>query len=79
MSDYVHGVETFGSLADYIVINVSSPNTAGLRDLQHKQHLEKLVQKAISLSYFLCKTNLNLNFQSCYETLQGIIYVHSLG
>lgn len=44
-ADYVRGIETFGSVADYIVINVSSPNTAGLRDLQHKQHLENLVQK----------------------------------
>lgn len=45
VADYVHGVEKFGSVADYIVINVSSPNTAGLRDLQNIRHLEKLIQK----------------------------------
>lgn len=33
-ADYVRGVETFGGVADYLAINVSSPNTAGLRDLQ---------------------------------------------
>ena len=32
--DYVTGVETFGPLADYLTVNISSPNTAGLRDLQ---------------------------------------------
>jgi len=43
--DYVHGVNTFSDVADYIVVNVSSPNTAGLRDLQQKHELEKLIQK----------------------------------
>jgi dihydroorotate dehydrogenase len=45
--DFVHGIETFGTVADYIVLNISSPNTEGLRDLQHKQHLEKLISKAV--------------------------------
>ena len=43
--DYVHGVDTFSDVADYIVINVSSPNTTGLRDLQQKQQLEQLLHK----------------------------------
>lgn len=46
--DYVRGVTTFGNVADYIVVNVSSPNTTGLRDLQQKQVLEKLIQKVCS-------------------------------
>lgn len=46
--DYVHGVNTFGDVADYIVINVSSPNTTGLRDLQQKHELEKLIQKVVA-------------------------------
>ena len=29
IGDYVLGVEKFGELADYLVINVSSPNTPG--------------------------------------------------
>jgi len=46
--DYVRGVNTFGDVADYIVVNVSSPNTAGLRDLQQKQQLEQLIRKVHS-------------------------------
>jgi len=38
-ADYVLGVHHFAALADYLVINVSSPNTAGLRSLQHKAAL----------------------------------------
>ncbi|XP_045193970.1 dihydroorotate dehydrogenase (quinone), mitochondrial-like isoform X2 [Mercenaria mercenaria] len=45
VEDYVKGVEKFGPLADYLVINVSSPNTPGLRSMQGKQQLEKLVAK----------------------------------
>ncbi|MCO5578769.1 hypothetical protein L7F22_032615 [Adiantum nelumboides] len=33
-SDYIKGVETFGPYSDALVINVSSPNTPGLRSLQ---------------------------------------------
>lgn len=43
LDDYVKGVNTFGPIADYLVINVSSPNTPGLRDLQGKQDLENLL------------------------------------
>jgi len=43
--DYADGVRTFSDVADYIVVNISSPNTVGLRDLQQKQELEKLIQK----------------------------------
>ena len=51
--DYVDGIRQFGSLADYLVINVSSPNTPGLRDLQLKEQLEKLLEKVHSLSIHL--------------------------
>jgi dihydroorotate dehydrogenase len=41
--DYVRLVRRFSGLADYLVINVSSPNTAGLRRLQGRQMLESLL------------------------------------
>lgn len=41
--DYVKGVQQLGQFADYLVINVSSPNTPGLRALQGKQILEDLL------------------------------------
>ena len=44
IDDYVTGVERFGDFADYLVINISSPNTAGLRSLQEKSQLNKLVK-----------------------------------
>ena len=45
MNDYVEGVRAFGSTADYLVINVSSPNTPGLRDMQGKEQLDELIEK----------------------------------
>lgn len=42
--DYKQGVQLFGPIADYLVINVSSPNTPGLRDLQGKKDLEALLE-----------------------------------
>ena len=41
--DYVRLLEMFFDLADYLAVNVSSPNTAGLRRLQARQHLEALL------------------------------------
>ncbi len=41
--DYVSLMKTFASLADYLTINVSSPNTVGLRRLQGRQMLEDLL------------------------------------
>jgi dihydroorotate dehydrogenase len=41
--DYLALVQDFASPADYLTINVSSPNTAGLRQLQGREALEKLL------------------------------------
>ncbi|NXD73096.1 PYRD dehydrogenase, partial [Eolophus roseicapillus] len=46
-ADYVSGVQTLGPLADYLVVNVSSPNTPGLRDLQGKAELQDLLTKVL--------------------------------
>ncbi|XP_012267538.2 dihydroorotate dehydrogenase (quinone), mitochondrial-like [Athalia rosae] len=45
VQDYIDGIKKFGDVADYFVINVSSPNTPGLRALQDKRHLEELISK----------------------------------
>lgn len=42
LEDYVVCLEKVYPLADYIAINISSPNTAGLRDLQHQDALKNL-------------------------------------
>lgn len=41
--DYSLGVETFAGLSSYITLNVSSPNTPGLRDLQDSDRLQKIL------------------------------------
>ncbi len=41
--DYLELLEMFYDLADYVAVNVSSPNTAGLRRLQARRHLEGLL------------------------------------
>src|SRR5207244_8246221 len=41
-SDYLEGTALLAPLADYLVVNVSSPNTPGLRDLQERQAISRL-------------------------------------
>ena len=43
IADYVSGVRAMGSVADYLTINISSPNTPGLRGLQDEGALEELL------------------------------------
>lgn len=48
VSDYVLGVEMLNHQADYFTVNISSPNTPGLRDLQAKEQLTRLVSAVSS-------------------------------
>jgi len=41
--DYLFSFQHLADYADYMVVNVSSPNTPGLRQLQHGDQLEKLL------------------------------------
>ncbi len=43
--DYVAGLETFSPVADYLTVNISSPNTPGLRDLQAPGELDALLAR----------------------------------
>ncbi|EGW30993.1 uncharacterized protein SPAPADRAFT_72880 [Spathaspora passalidarum NRRL Y-27907] len=47
ISDYTKGVERLGPYADVLVINVSSPNTPGLRDLQSEEKLTNLLTTVV--------------------------------
>ena len=53
--DYLDGIETLGSYADVIVINISSPNTPGLRNLQQKDPIQDLLTLAKSKRDQCCK------------------------
>ncbi len=43
--DYAASLELLAPLADYAVVNVSSPNTPGLRELQEEGQLRRLVER----------------------------------
>jgi len=46
-SDYVKLIETFAPVASYFTVNVSSPNTPGLRNLQQAEALDDLLARVI--------------------------------
>jgi len=48
VADYVEGVRRAAGIADYLVVNISSPNTPGLRDLQEKAALDTLVEAVLA-------------------------------
>ncbi|EAS29195.3 orotate reductase [Coccidioides immitis RS] len=52
--DYVYCVDRLAKYADILVVNVSSPNTPGLRDLQRVEPLTKLLQGVVEAAH---KTN----------------------
>ncbi len=45
--DYARLVETFAAVASYFTVNISSPNTPGLRDLQHARALDGLLARVL--------------------------------
>ncbi len=47
VADYVRLIETFAPVASYFTVNVSSPNTPGLRNLQQAAALDDLLAKVI--------------------------------
>jgi dihydroorotate dehydrogenase len=49
VTDYAEGVLRTARLADYLVVNVSSPNTPGLRELQRRAMLATLLSRLVSV------------------------------
>jgi dihydroorotate dehydrogenase len=47
VADYVRLIELFAPVASYFTVNVSSPNTPGLRDLQQAKALDELLARVI--------------------------------
>ncbi|HVY50261.1 MAG TPA: quinone-dependent dihydroorotate dehydrogenase [Devosia sp.] len=48
-ADYARGVARFARVADYLTVNVSSPNTPGLRDLQQEEALKRLLHAVLTV------------------------------
>ena len=55
IADYVTGFTEASPYADYIAVNISSPNTPGLRDLQEREPLTELLQKVMAAREVLVK------------------------
>jgi dihydroorotate dehydrogenase len=43
IADYRKAFEALAALADYVTVNISSPNTPGLRGLQNREELNRLI------------------------------------
>jgi len=82
--DYLALVQNFGRYADYLTINVSSPNTAGLRDLQNRAALETLLghlhqQRVLEQNYhekplpILVKLSPDLNEAELDDAIEAIL------
>lgn len=48
-ADYEAGIRGAAQIADYLVVNVSSPNTPGLRDLQARAAFDSLLRRLVDL------------------------------
>ena len=77
--DYLKCYEELYPYVDYFAINISSPNTKGLRDLHNKNLLEPLIKKITSLNFkrsnpkpILIKISPDLSFSQLDEII-GII------
>lgn len=66
--DYEVGIQKLGPYADYLVINISSPNTPGLRDLQKNEPLKRLLHAAIRQ-----RNNLVLKGNDCKDKRQQLL------
>lgn len=77
VEDYLKLIERLRSQADAFVVNISSPNTKGLRDLQNKEALAKLLEPLVRSCHqnefskpILLKLSPDLNDDSLEEALQ---------
>ncbi len=55
-ADYVTGLKRLYGLADYFTVNVSSPNTPGLRNLQQRDDLQDLLTRVLDARAALAGT-----------------------
>ena len=47
VADYVRLIERFAAVASYVTVNISSPNTPGLRDMQQSRVLDDLLARVV--------------------------------
>ena len=56
LDDYVACLRKVYALASYVTVNISSPNTQGLRDLQGAEHLETAARRTAERAAGACRS-----------------------
>jgi dihydroorotate dehydrogenase len=80
VADYVKGLRELGPLASYVTVNISSPNTPGLRGLQNKAELEALLTALVATREklprpvpLLLKIAPDLDDQACADIAEVVL------
>jgi dihydroorotate dehydrogenase len=70
VDDYLASYKVLAPHADYVAVNVSSPNTPGLRALQDREHLDALLEALVGDRPVLVKIAPDLTDHAVAETLE---------
>ncbi|WP_270982704.1 quinone-dependent dihydroorotate dehydrogenase [Campylobacter helveticus] len=75
LNDYFTLLRSFKDLCDYFIINISSPNTKNLRDLQNEEFLGALLKEAkeITTKPILIKIAPDMEFKDALSFCEGAI------
>src|SRR5690606_38974756 len=78
-ADYLTLIERFGPVASYLTVNISSPNTPGLRTLQGREILLPLLNALVARRDAVCKTPMlvklapDLTPEECEDIAQVVL------
>lgn len=75
IDDYLECLKKVSNFSDYVTINISSPNTPGLRDLHNTENIKKLifaVEQEIEKINFLRPVFLKISPDETFELIQNI-------
>ncbi|MDC0466498.1 quinone-dependent dihydroorotate dehydrogenase [Gammaproteobacteria bacterium] len=75
IDDYLECLRKVSNFSDYVTINISSPNTPGLRDLHNTENIKKLifaVEQEIKKINFLRPVFLKISPDESFELIQNI-------
>ena len=70
-NDFCVGIKNFFDMADYITINISSPNTEGLRDFHDKEKLKDLLSELDKIKKINKTNNIAVAFVGDGATSEG--------
>jgi dihydroorotate dehydrogenase len=75
VNDYKLLIKRFANLADFFIVNISSPNTPGLRDLQNEKFITELLEtiRALTKRPILIKIAPDLEIEAALNLVEGAI------